>query len=240
MARRICVLGNSHAASLKEAWDQLAVQSAAFDLTFFAAYRDQLSGLNRADNLLIPANEKLAAHLTYTSGGRPHVDLDAYDGFLLYGLGLSIPQLGRDLSLAVRRRCCHDVLAGSLCARVASLIRAHTGKPVYAGHEPQRAFREKERLTVEHLGYEATFDIMKDAARDQGIVLLPQPLETLVDDWGTAHRFSDGSTRLDVGNATSGELHPPREREHMNGAFGALYLRQFFDALLAADSAAGT
>lgn len=238
MSRRICVLGNSHVASLKEAWDQLAKQHTAFDLTFFAARQNQLSDLVRQNNLLVPTNERLAAALAYTSGGRDCIDLDAYDAFLFYGLGLKLPRLSSDLSIAVRQSCCHDALAGSLNASIASRVHAYTDKPIYAGHEPQWAFREIERLSAAFLGYEAAFDIMKSEARHRGILLLPQPHETLVDGWGTRHEFSHGSKRLDVGDEISNELHRPRERQHMNGAFGRLYLQHAFETFRATDTSA--
>src|SRR5262249_9467769 len=85
----ICVIGNSHAAAIKQAWTDAAPGwGDGTTLTFFAAKAQLLRDLALEDGALVARSDELAAMLRLTSGGSDEIALDAYDGFILIGLGL--------------------------------------------------------------------------------------------------------------------------------------------------------
>lgn len=227
-ALRICILGNSHAACLKEGWDRMANKYPHLQLTFFAARRDLLKGLHRTGNVLLPDTPGLARNLAFTSNGEEQVDLENYDIFLLQGLGLHLPGLDSRLSQAVLRQTHRDILHRSLSLALCKLIREASEAPIYLGHNPQKA---GQMANPQRLPYRAAWALMQAELPAASAVLLEQPAETLVNDWHTRNELSRGSTRLDVGDRISGAPHDDEDNEHMNADFGCIFLEHFFKLL---------
>lgn len=226
---RICILGNSHAASLKTAWDDLAPSHPDKELVFFAARSRGLGDLSLQGQTLRPTNESLAQAIAYTSGGRSAIDLQAYDVLVTYGLALEMPALDRRYSGAVLRQACSDLFSNSLNGVLAKTIRAATNKPLYVGHNPQLAASPTDAGRREGLlGYGSVWQLLAAGAGLKGARVVPQPDDTLVDGWFTDKKYSVGSKRLDLGDQHSGKPHPPSDRAHMNKAFGKLWLEQLF------------
>jgi len=227
---RVCVIGNSHVASLKSGWDQLAARYRDVELTFFASRGNLIAQLELVGNVLVAPGKWLPGDLAHTSGGRDRIELDAYDVFLTYGIAPRMPRMDRSLSAAVRAQCCHDVWSGCTARRIGDLLRAGSDRQVFAGHMPQMAAPAGSRPDG-RLSYDETFAYMeREVARD-GCVLVRQPKETFADDWASRLELSRGSKRLDVGDAASNQPHPDDDVVHMNGDFGAAYLQHFFAVL---------
>jgi hypothetical protein len=85
---RICVLGNSHVASLKLGWDSLKTQYPNVDITFFANRQRRMEALQVEKGKLVPDNEALKTAIAYTSNGLTSIDSRKFDLYLLYGLDL--------------------------------------------------------------------------------------------------------------------------------------------------------
>ena len=83
---RVCVLGNSHLASMKTGWDLIRDAHPDHDLTFFGAPKAMMDDLDLEDNILVPGNDKLRNKLKVFSNGHESVDLDAFDTFVISGL----------------------------------------------------------------------------------------------------------------------------------------------------------
>lgn len=228
---RICVLGNSHVASLKLGLEKMPAVRKNVSMDFFASRASALGALRLENNRLVPTNDNLARSIAHTSGGKSEVALADYDAFLVYGLGFRLPVIQAQLSSAVSRQVCRDTLVQALNFRMCSMVRQATDKPVYVGHDPQEAPGPKTPEVSRCLPYEAVHDLMRGELSREGVHLVAQPRQTFADRWFTKPEFSAGSTRLDIGDAKSNELHSEVDNKHMNGDFGRIWLETFFPAV---------
>lgn len=226
---RVCILGNSHTASLKLGWDAIRDQWPAVDITFFASRAQGLAGLEFRDGVrLVPNNPDLARDIAYTSGGHDNVDLRSYEVFLVYGTWLMLPPQDPRLSCAVRRAALEDVIEASLNFRICSMLLRCPGTLVYSGHDPQPASEGEAPCACSYA------EILAEAAKvasEWGVRLVGQPASTLGNGWNTAYALSRGSRRLDLGDSISNELHVDWDVIHMNGTFGRAYLEDFLSGL---------
>ncbi len=89
--KRICVIGNSHIAAIKE---ELGDHQRRFfphlDITFFGAPSGKMNGLGVFNGVLRPkpGKEELREFLTVTSRGKSQIEGD-YDAYLACSLGYS-------------------------------------------------------------------------------------------------------------------------------------------------------
>lgn len=222
---RICVIGNSHVAAIKSAWDEISRDYSSHELNFFAAPGSHLRHLELVGHSLVPKTEGLAKNLAYTSGGETEIDLNIFDIFLIHGLGLDLPLLDVRLSRAVIDQTCQDLIAGSLNWVICSLIRKQSKKYIYISHNPQLALSDSNpELINDKLHYHQITEIMAGNLKIPNVILSLQPTESLQDFWHTFPKFTMGSTRL-----LSNEQHPEFEIRHMNKDFGILWLTKFFN-----------
>jgi hypothetical protein len=228
---KICVLGNSHVASLKKGWDSIQADNQKYQLTFFASRQKGLAGLKLDNGVLVPSTPSLLNDISYTSGGMEEIPLDEYDVFLLYGLGLSMPILDTRLSTAVIQQTCNDIFNQALSFKIAKLIRSASNSTIYIGHNPLRSMGKIVSPRVNKFDYKEVLGFMSSAVDIADAILIDQPFVTLINDWNTKEEYSIGSTRLDVGDKISNQSHPDNDMEHMNGDFGKLYLDSFFQRL---------
>ena len=90
----LCVIGNSHAGAVWQAWKSGAVAvKTGFSMTVFASHAGSVD-LDHRDRSLIPTDPTVSKMLAFTSGGRDRIEIDKYDAFLFAGLGWGI-DLGR-------------------------------------------------------------------------------------------------------------------------------------------------
>ncbi|MEL7000180.1 MAG: hypothetical protein AAFP68_18135 [Pseudomonadota bacterium] len=83
---RVCVLGNSHLASMKSGWDQVSDHVDGYELTFFGAPKAMMDDLVLEGRFLVPQTDKLKAKLRIFSEGSDKVDLKRFDAFIVVGL----------------------------------------------------------------------------------------------------------------------------------------------------------
>jgi hypothetical protein len=203
------------------------------ELTFFASRSDGLRALRLSERSLVSDDQGIARNIQYTSGGKASVEIDHYDIFLVYGLGLGIPRLDRRLSSEVLMTVCRRLLNNSLNYSVGSLVRSVISAPIFLGHNPQPAYVEGSRDNPNALNYDEVHRLLLSVIKVEGVVLVSQPTETFIDDFYTRPELSKGSTRLDLGDLRSNEVHPDYEVGHMNERFGSIYLEKFLNIVSA-------
>lgn len=224
--RRLCVLGNSHVAALKHGWARLQPGHPDLTLDFFAAPRDRMSGLHLRGGSLVPAEESLAKDLAYTSGGMSEVDIDRYDGFLVYALGFRLPMLARQLSRAVVIDVCGDRFDGSLCGRVASLIRQRSGRPVYVGCIPLRGEPQDAKAVAASITPSRAAECVAEALEARTLHFLQQPDASIGPAWNTLAEYSKGAMAL-----MADRPHADGDTLHMNGLYGEKVLQSLLAKL---------
>lgn len=224
-ATRLCIIGNSHTACLKEAWTGMSPAFPHIEIVFFAASANGLATLELKDGCLESADAEVTSSMRYTSGGMDRIPLAEFDAFLVHGLNFLVPEFLRFLSKAVISQCLDDIFAAAPNIAICSKIRHATGVDVYSGHNPLRAV---DQPLMRMLGYERVYAQMSAKLQPQGIRVVQQPAETILQPTGTRIEFSRGSNRLDLGKSSPEQRrHPEHEDRHMNADFGRLFLEQF-------------
>lgn len=231
---KIAIIGNSHVAAWKLAWDEKSNElNGSFEIVFFASRGANLLKMGLDSDCLVPTDEDVAADLKHTSKGEVCIDPSEFDLFLVVGLfpfeifEIDKPWYSKSLSEAM----ISDFVKGRGAFRLVTLLRAITLKPIFLVHEPLPALPIDESL-FERCPY---LDLIRSVNRDVfgriGVELLPQPKETILRGLRTKPIYSRGSESLDVGDELSGIRHDDREFLHMNKNYGAISLNHFLSVL---------
>lgn len=235
----LCILGNSHTGALKRAWDNYFEEESKTQLNidFYAARRAALESLKLEGNSLIPTNETVRKSISFTSNGNESVNLNDYDSFLIYGLGIK-PYYTRENFHSSEVLFCsmRDNYSDSLGFQLASKIRAASDHKIYLGHTPlasnvkKDAIEEKAILSGQYL--DGLKLVNEEFLNPLNFELAQQPLETMVNNNRNTHSdFSKGSKRLSVGDKLDDQTHPEGENGHMNDQYGRVWLASFLTKL---------
>ena len=224
---KICVIGNSHVAAIKRAWDEVSCDHPSHELYFFASPGSHLQQLELVGSDLVPKAKGLAENFAFTSGDKTKIELDIFDIFLICGLDFEIPLLDMRLSRAVLDQTCQDLFTSSLNSVICNLIRKQSKKHIYIFHNPQPARADPDPTLINNkLLYRQVTKIIAENLQIPDAMILLQPDESLQDLWHTFPKFTKGSTRL-----LSNQQHPEFEIRHMNKDFGILWLTKFFNEI---------
>jgi len=226
---KICVLGNSHTASLKSAWDEIKFLFPKIELIFFAAIGGELKHLKLENGIFIPRTTSVLRSIRVTSHGIDSVDINAYDIFLLYGLNFFVPSLDHSITSKVKKLTCLDILSSSLIKKLSSEIRSESSKPIFIGHSPQLCGLSSTHLSrINKLNYTESLKLMRDTIGDSYGTIISQPEETLIHSWFTDPKFLSEVFSLVDGSNASGQLLSKTNIGHMNREFGRIWLEKFF------------
>jgi hypothetical protein len=230
---RLAIIGNSHVAALKLAWDAGGFDDAV-TVTFFAAPGRGNVRFEAEDGALVPVSERTRESILHTSGA-DRVAPETFDAFLIYGLHKS-PALDEDisaLSAAVRRALVIDRVTGQPNYRILTQLRSITDKPIFVGLSPRLA-ETGAALAAPVVAPDAEYALlMEEVYGPLNARLVPQPAETLTaGGQATLGAFSQGSQRLVTpGRALRSTDHGETDNTHMNADYGRLWLAAFLPML---------
>jgi len=224
---KICVISNSHAASLKDGWMTIRNDFPQLEVTFFAAPNRAMSEL-KADisaRTLYAENTQLKHTLKFTSGGLDTIEIDKYDAFLVYGLFLSVPRLDRRLSSSVKSATVLDSVNESINHRIAVDLCNMTDATVFYSPSPLLSDSilesESERVDpIEH--YDLVCDSIHNHYDYPNAKLIKQSAETMGDELTTKKIYSKGSERL-----LQPLKHINEDVMHMNSNYGKKFMQMF-------------
>lgn len=240
---KVCVIGNSHLAAIKRAWDLAIDDRAGVDGHFFgSSFKDS--------HRLEPDGGRLVASggIGHTPPGVDAIAIDAYEAFLLVGLstglsnfvsviakhrtvstdGAQAPHLVSDgaFDLAVRRS-----FESSAGASIASMIRS-VSRTAPIVIMPSPLFRRgittmgsplwraaAPWLPRLELAWRKAVD---EFAATNELIFDPQPEETVEDRFWTKDAYGLGSIRMSGGMT---EERTEVEFRHMNPDYGLIALR---------------
>lgn len=216
---KICVVGNSHLAALKNGWDECKSDYKDIDLFFFGSTRDRMLGLSVTNDVIAPAadNKALLRQLEIVSGGKTSIRPSEYDAFIVYGLLLRVPPLDYRWSEAVSKLTCSDAYRASVASYVVSLIRAVSDRKILVGPVPLKSSPAKaphvrsDRL----VSYEKSARFLGESVANSGAQFVRQPSETIGDGWFTKDAYSKGAVSL-----IGGKNVEAADTLHMNSMFG--------------------
>jgi hypothetical protein len=231
---RICVLGNSHAGALGQAWKELRQNYPGVEMVYFCGTASTLKDLVLQDGVLVPSNPGIAAAIEYTSNGLQCVELASFDLVLVYGLSFSMwRELDRRLSAAVLAATVRDGYRHSLNGQISGLVAQAWSRPIHVGHKPLLADNAP-AADGPTLRYGEVLELCNRSFADEQLVFIPQPVETIKDGLNgrsTLTELSQGSLMLEFRKERANRPHPDTDVSHMNARFGRLFLRSFFRQL---------
>ncbi len=231
---KLCVIGNSHIASLKVAWDkELHRQYPEIQPVFFGARGGMLFFLRTSRRKLLSIDEDLSKSLRFTSGGDGEIDPKLFDAFLIYGVDSDVQDmLGLEngaFSEAVQQATFEEFWQGRPALKLALKLRSITDKPIYVGLQPLPSSNAIPDLPANAYGgfcaksAELVFQPL-------ALTLVGQPGHTLADGGCTNAAFANGSDLLQANPEMAGAKHDAADTIHMNADFGAIWLREFIAA----------
>jgi hypothetical protein len=254
--KRVCVIGNSHIACLKTAWDQTGSRHADVSITFFGAPQRMCQHLSLQNGRLISPDDELTTYLRQTSGGASEIALDEFDVFALIGLEFGplkamqvaerVSYLDLDAGKPLVSRACFrqsvcDGLRKTIAVSVAQHIRAASTLPIVIVQTPHFAakwrgsedYRRDFASAPPHF-WPALCETWRACARtvadDLTSDLLFQPPQTIVDAFFSDPRMTKDAIRLSTDAKPEKGDHQVR---HMNAEYGKIML----EALLAPPAA---
>jgi hypothetical protein len=223
--KRICVIGNSHCACLKLAWDALSTRYPAIQLTFFAQRGVGMADLTPQGKVLVPANEQLKKAMIYTSGGLGVIDLHAYDAVMTVGYTWGYPPGQGHFSFAAVSRAMLDFTPRTLAVGMIAKIRAVSDIPIFVAHQPLRRHDGDENADADLGPYRRLVGLLNaELMLPHGAALLAQPPQTIANFFYTRAEFSVGARRLDNGDGDFSEEQRADPRSHMNARYGDIFL----------------
>jgi hypothetical protein len=223
---KLCMIGNSHLACLKQAWDE--APRPGLEPGFFGAPRDLLKTLVLENGRIGSPDRAVRAILAGVSGGADTLDPRAWDGFVLVGLALHvIPPVQADrldgrLSAAVQQATLRARFARTAMAHVLGLLRQVTDRPAWLLPTPlprPPAPGAAKPLPPDVAGHAAGLTRLRQALETGPTRLLGQPPDTILHDRWTRPDYGERAIGL-MPDETGSFVKPPEDRTHMNAAFG--------------------
>ena len=242
--KRICIIGDSHVAALKNGWTTLAIEYPGVELTFFAAGSQHMEALAVGGNAVVATTPQLRKRLKITSSGQTEIN-GSYDAYAICGLGMNCTvaaqihkillavQRGAELSQANRNDTLVKTIAESLqltmSIRVLDMVRQITNAAAVLVPQPLRA--EDDTPTPDDPSksmrwIQAPFQMVCERlAKERKASFLPQPVETISDTLlATKAKYAIAPSRLSANESKE-------DRSHMNGEYGAIVLRKALGVL---------
>ena len=230
---KICVLGNSHVAAIKLAYEAARPET-PHEITFFAGLGTRMATLQIADGMLVPPadDHKIQFAIKTTSGGLSRIDPALYDRFLIIGMSGGVHEMvetvSRPISEGAKHCAVKDYWHAAPLAPLLQSLRKITDKPITVGVAPLLA---QERQN--DAGPDAYLQFLTLSSRlffeRFEADLMGQPLGSIVNGNATEIGYSRMSERLLAGKDGFAVHHPEGENSHMNQSYGALWLARYFD-----------
>jgi hypothetical protein len=241
--KRVCVLGDSHSACLKLAWEEVRGAHRDVTLTFFADRDLGLRGLQPRDGALVPDSAELRKTIEHTSGGLGVVDLGCYDAVLIVGLRIrAYPRMEGEghFSAAAVRQWLVDFIPTTIGFDLATKIRRLSRVPIFIMHTPLFASSGAPEVDVGLEAYRSFVGCLREQAfNGLAATVFEQPEETITDGVFTKQEYSIGSRLLEVSGSSANRQHAPSNRGHMNAEYGKVCLATYLPAIASATRSRG-
>ncbi len=244
----LCVIGNSHAAAVWQAWKSGAVAAKpGFSMTVFASHGNSVD-LSHRDGSLVPANQTVSEMFAFTSGGKDRVEIDKYDAFLLVGLSWGV-NLARVLArcsvvehlahkpaeIVVSHACLVEIIRAlnrrAAALEIARQIRADSKVPILIYPTPFRPETTRseqddpclsDRVLLDNL-MPRSIAALSQLAGEHGCEVIWQHPETVAFPGLTKARFAKGAVNLRQSNENLDR--------HVNPDFAVFSLREILERL---------
>jgi len=235
---KICILSNSHAASLKSALNKMSAEDLeGKEFAIVAAPNVGLKDLSLSDDhrRLTPRNKEIADYISRVSNGLREVEIASYDAFFLHGLDTIPPRIDRRHSTALRKLAVKDMLFNCIAKSISKMLCRATDTEVWISPEPLPADigedvkRQSIDAPTEPVRYSEVCDLIENEFSHPNIRWLWQDKSTIGEQLNTLQEYSVGSVRLMA--EQSGVKHHSTDIRHMNENYGRIVLLNLIKGL---------
>jgi hypothetical protein len=251
---KVCIIGNSNIAAVKDAWDHAAsLELYDVQADFFGAGAPQWKSIEVHDGKLWANSAIVEARFSGQQYGRDHIDLTGYDAIFLHGflrprplyqineeLAIHARETSHALSSALLQDLAVDMIANSVWARISRGIAENGHAPMVTsvrqypsstiidkGANRSRYALCRDFSSKEDIAFISTFVAeVETQCRAAGHVVLSQPRETIRDRFFTDPTYCVGSRRI-----SSDQQHKVNDYWHANRKYGELVVRQYLKFL---------
>ena len=232
---RICILGNSHVASVKQGWENIGEDWPGIDVSFFAQAGNQGLQSVCVDGHHLTSKQSKARNSFSLTHGKERMDIESYDSFLIYGARSRNYWPGNTF---YSRSCVETVIDDLTCdtpaQHVLSCLRQVSEVPIFIGHSPLLAAKKIRDRNVSEEYLDGIQTLNRLHYSKYSAEMVAQPLTTIVNGRNTAPEYSGGVAKLSSVLGGSDENSNSTDNTHMDGAFGEAWLTHFFTTRLSA------
>ena len=230
---KICVIGNSHVACLKKAWDRMP--KLPFELTFFASYASSIVETTTTASGIQPRSEQVKASWVTTSDGRDQIDFAAYDLIWVHGLGYNLnyfAQLLKQLhELGASHALKHEAIVYNNRSSLAILecMPSEVRAKCIVSFRPNRVSQNNESEAFDRALLEQLVAEIQQAHEHLGFkATISQPQNTLQSLQYTRPEFSRGAVGLGKKPPSAGykDVTEKSAMSHMNAEYGKLLINE--------------
>jgi hypothetical protein len=232
---RICIIGNSHIACVREAW------SDDFDktkkVTFFGSHANTILNTKNDHNIIKPTDEKVKNNFMLTSNGLNQIVLDDFDIIAIHGL-ITFPSGFKGYLNNLKSEVFYSSQAleksnpffNSTCGHIVNEIRKTSKIPIFVSPRPLPADKNIHKNIIEN-----EFKMLEELAisllKCSDAIFLLQNDNTKGNYRSTKALFTKNSKRLNPGSIHGSNQHPEDDVYHMNKDFGKCYLENLFQSI---------
>lgn len=236
---KICIIGNSHIACVKKAWDEMSLSgSYPHQVTFFGSHADTLLNTESNSTGLFPKNDQVRKSFILTSGGEESVIFNKYDLFFLHGFSPSFRNYHSLYNYFDLRFASSGFKKDSfmnISDTMSKLLKhmMNTQKPVFVTPRPSKAVDDYEKVLdsdkVDNEVYEKVLAYIENGFKNIGFKYLHQPEETLIYNNFTKKEYNTSGIGLgEVPKKDNDHILSSKNLTHMNKAYGKVYLEDIF------------
>lgn len=234
---KICVIGNSHAACLKKAWDSKGLSDPRWQMDFFASSGESARDTYCDDGVIKPQTKLVKRSWKMTSGGKEQIVVADYDVIILHGLLQAIKKVHQTIqpflskgtpystAVALETMGNYDPKLGHFRKMLNSF-----DKPILLASKPNLAVANasSEELPPSECDYLAMVDPIVGTYNRLGVNYIAQPRDTLFGLNNTRSLYNDQGLGLTHDVPKEGyRLAEESTLSHMNETFGLKYLQAY-------------
>lgn len=233
---KLCILGNSHIACIKHAWDSVANRYPGVEVTFFGSSANSLENAQAKQGVLTPGTEQVARSWELTSGGSRDLVFERFDHVVIHGVLPFLTRWERLFRWVTKNKTASSAFVQDcfwrghpLTHKVLEQVGQLDKSRVLLTPRPSPVKNGEEASLAEE-GYRDLESFMVSGFQELGYRVRLQPLSSLTQGFHTYRRYNENAIGLGK-RPESLTRAPEGDRTHMNIAFGELYLDDLISAL---------
>lgn len=241
---KICLIGNSYIACIKNAWDSIS-ENYDHSISFFGSSGDTLINTKGNQNKLIPTTQQVQNSFHVTANGQKEIDFSLFDVCIVHGILpplLYWHDLWHDLKsnifysqefIHICMKNFNPIVTDSFKPTAKHLIKeikSCTSIPIIFTIKPNPAFPEHKLIINDH-EYNDLCNFLTTVFDILGIYYIPQPKDTIDNYLYTKPQFNKNALRLGSIPTLEPKFARPGDYWHLNAAYGESYLKQILKYL---------